>query len=683
MTPEISASGEGPAVDGMTPPAPVVPRELPPEQVKSAKKRLLTVVGAVYGLFVLWLLVLLVLLPSPTGSFEGLPLTGALSAMTGAAVLVLAATFLFLRIARADVSIAVRRRSTIKLAIVFAPGILLGLATPLLITREPALAIDITYPTKSEDMVAPLAVTLSAERSVQLLVKRGRRPVLFTWDYDGDGKPNEETVLPVTTALYERPGSYETAARVTLDDGSTRRLTRRVVIPRAVFSVSPMRPTVETPVRFGLSHLFTQPDDLVEAKWDFDGDGTVDQVATVPDVIHTYYSVGRVPVAVTVTLANQTQATYQRTVTIEKPVPLPFPVTLVTEPKNLIGPLPFGAVFKVETAEPMREIQWTFGDGTEERGADLRRVGHSFSAVQVYPVTVRVRSASGALAEVTTLVRVTQDLPLPDLVFDGSPEVQGDSIRAEVPVTIQLTARSAVPLVEFLWEAPNAANVHATGATVQAVYRKEGTYSLTLVGQDPQGRSTRRMITIEAMPPSAEPQIMMMPAGGTAPLKVIFDASATFIPAGEAVAGFEWTFGDETQGLKPELGSARIEHTYQTPGEYIIKLRVVMESGKEFSTERTIVVRKPVLSACILPSRDIQNIHSGEGIRFEPCTLKTGVTYLWDIRKADEKDRILAQSNEPKYPYPFESMGTYIVRLTVRDSFGNESSETLTITVQP
>lgn len=670
-------------MDGITPPPPPAPPGLPPEQVRSTKKRLLTVAGVAYGLFLLWLLVLLSLLPSPTGSFEGLPLAGSLSAMAGAAILVLIATFLFLRIARADVSIAVRRVSTIKLAIVFAPGILLGLATPFLITREPALAIDITYPTKSEDMVAPLAVTLSAERSVQLLLKRGHRAVLFAWDYDGDGKPNEETVLPVTTALYERQGSYNVVARVTLDDGSARRLARRVVIPRAVFSVSPIRPTVETPVRFGLSHLLSKPDDLVEAKWDFDGDGTVDQVAEVPDVVHTFYSIGRVPVAVTVTLANQTQATYQRTVTIEEPVPLPFPVTLVTEPGNLVGPAPFGAVFRVETAEPVREIQWTFGDGTEEHGADLRRVGHSFGTVQVYPVTVRVRSASGALAEVTTLVRVTQQLPLPDLVFDGSPEVQGDRVRAEVPVTVNLTARSAVPLVEFLWEAPNAANVHATGATVQAVYRKEGTYSLTLVAQDPQGRSTRRTITIDAMPPSAEPQIMMMPAGGTAPLKVIFDASATFIPAGESVAGFEWTFGDETQGLEPELGSARIEHTYQLPGEYIIRLRVVMESGSEFTAERTIVVRKPVLSACILPSRDIQNIHSGEGIRFEPCTLKSGITYLWDIRKADAKDRILAQSNEPKYPYPFETMGTYVITLTVRDNFGNQASETLTITVQP
>ena len=217
-------------------------------------------------------------------------------------------------------------------------GIALSAIAPFLISREPGLALDILEPQQQEDFVAPLSVTYSLERAAEILRRRGLRPILYIWDYEGDGRPNEETVLPFATAIYERQGSYTPSVRINLDDGMSRRVGRRLLIPRAVFSVSPLKPIIEKPVRFSIRHLVAKPEEVKEAMWDFDGDNEPDQVTTATDVVHTYYAVERIPVSVVVTLTNQTQVTFERMIDISKPEPPPFPVALITEPKLLMGP---------------------------------------------------------------------------------------------------------------------------------------------------------------------------------------------------------------------------------------------------------------------------------------------------------------------------------------------------------
>lgn len=688
--PEAPKASDGPlpasSLDGLgaerLPTAKEVPPP-PPEQVARVKKLLLILGGGLYSVYAMWLLALLVLLPSPTGSMAPLVTIGTLSAMAGAALFIVVGLFMFLRVLKAPVSVATRRMSVLKLLLVLTPGIALSAIAPFLISREPGLALDILEPQQQEDFVAPLSVTYSLERAAEILRRRGLRPILYIWDYEGDGRPNEETVLPFATAIYERQGSYTPSVRINLDDGMSRRVGRRLLIPRAVFSVSPLKPIIEKPVRFSIRHLVAKPEEVKEAMWDFDGDNEPDQVTTATDVVHTYYAVERIPVSVVVTLTNQTQVTFERMIDISKPEPPPFPVALITEPKLLMGPGPFGAVFRIDTEEPLKEVSWSFDDGPDERGQDLRRVGHVFQSPRIYPVTVKVRSASGKIAELSTLVRVTETLFLGDLRFDGEPRVEGDTIRAEVPVTVNLTAKTSVPLVEFYWEAANATSAHATGAQIQAVYRKEGTYNLTLVAQDPQGKVLRRQITLEAMPPAAAPVIQMKPPGGVAPLHVTFDASETYIPPAEEVAGFEWSFGDFSGGPSEQLSGARAEHVYEHPGEYTVTLRVLMASSKEYSTEKTIVVRKPLLDACIQASRTLV-LTAGSGIQFDSfCSTGGGTAYLWDVRNTAEPALIVSQSGERSYAHVFETPGTYRVTLTVTDALGNKDSESLTVTVEP
>ncbi|MFA5273050.1 MAG: PKD domain-containing protein [Candidatus Peribacter sp.] len=397
----------------------------------------------------------------------------------------------------------------------------------------------------------------------------------------------------------------------------------------------------------------------------------IDLTTKEVDVVHTFFAEGPTDVSVKVTLNTKAQQTYKRTIDVLRSLPLPFPVEFSAEPEHLIGPAPFGAVFRVQTDEPVRVILWTFGDGAEARGD---RVGHTFAQRGVFPVTAEVRSEAGPVAKITKVVRVTDDLFLSDLTFSGSPDVRNNKVSGEVPVIVDLKPRTTMPLVEFFWEAPEATSVGSTKDSIQAVYRREGVYTLWLIGQDPDGRVLRKPITVEVLPPASTVVIRMDPDGGTAPLPVRFDASETVIQ-NEQISGFEWTFSDESQGAAHQQG-AQVLHTFQKPGTYEISAKVFTTGGKEFSATKTIVVRAPVIDSCISASRMEGKVPLGIQFFSDCSTLGQRTTYAWDFGdgfSSDQKNPI----------HDFQLAGTYTVILTLRDGDSVSESDPLIITVQP
>jgi PKD repeat protein len=685
-----NGGAKNPSVDGVGAPA-AAPKQkmasvkkdsLPPAQVQKTKAMLLVGFGSLYVLYAVTCAFFLSVLPSTDQNLTKLVPVATAIAGLGAFVFLGTGMFLLSRIMKSDASVHSRQWSLLRVIGAVVPGLALSIATPLLIMREPAFPIDITDPTTAEDFVAPVAVTFSAERAATILRGLNLKPLQYQWDTDGDGTVNDTTVLPTTTAVFERQGVYTVSLTVQLEGNQKRKLTRRLVIPQAVFSVNPPRPVVERPVKFSVAHLLADVKQLKEVQWDFSPEQGDEEKTTVPEVVHTYYAKGRVPVSATVLLSNNTQIVYRRTITVDDPPPLPFPVTLVTEPQKLVGPAPFGAIFRVVTDEPIKEISWVIGDGKEERGADLRRIAKSFDQAGAYPVTVRVRSTSGQLAELNTLVRVTERLQISDLTFEGNPPIQANAtIKGEAPLNVQLTPKTSLPLIQFSWEDPEG-DAAIQGSTISKIYRKPGSYNLTLIAEDPDGKVLRQTIPVQVDPPSAQPVITMKPDGGAAPLTVTFDASQTYIPPGQQIAGFEWSFGDEGPQEDPVLGAALVEHTYKTAGEFVATLRVVMSDGKDYKTQKTIIVRRPPLGACIQASRT--TVQAGKGVAFDSaCSIGIPVKIEWDVRSDSAPDLSLAQSPEAQYVHVFDAPGTYTVTLTITDQFGNVDSRKTSITVTP
>jgi PKD repeat protein len=651
-----------PTVDSVRPPAKGVP-ELAPE-ARRLRRLLIIIGGGAYLAYLAWCLILLAILPS--FSMQSFVFFGVVTTMLGGIALTGGAGFSFWRIYQSRVTPTIQNQAFIRLAI-FVPGILLSIFTPFVIMGEPPITIDMT-PEDPRELIAPLSVDLSVERAVEVLRSRGQNPIEYRWDFEGDGEINEETVVPRVTAIYQRQGVYIVSVTFIMADSTTRSIARRIIIQQAVFSMVPIIPIVGYPVVFSVSHLFEDPKQIQEVQWDLNGDGQVDEVVKGSSVTYTYFRLGKVKVSATVILAKKAQARFERMIDVQNPPILPFPVVMKTEPNALLGPMPFGVLFSIETEEPIDQIVWNFGDGSkEEQGA---RIAHTFRKIGDYIVSAKVRSSTGITVELTDLVRVVPALQLYDLFFEGYPEVKSNKITGENPVTLNITPKTNVPFIQFSWEAPEATEIISSETTLQAIYRREGKYTITLIARDPDDYVLRLPISLDVRSPTSTVVIRMNPEGGVAPLFVELDASETIIP-GETITGFEWEFGDRSPKT---FGGARAEHIYAQAGTYVVTLIVRTTTGQNYSASKTIVVRAPVLDACILPSRTSGMVPLG--VTFDSkCSTGNVTKYLWDFDDG-------AQSDQSNPVHLFEAPGTYNVRLQIWDAAGQVSENSVSITIR-
>ena len=77
------------------------------------------------------------------------------------------------------------------------------------------------------------------------------------------------------------------------------------------------------------------------------------------------------------------------------------------------------------------------------------------------------------------------------------------------------------------------------------------------------------------------------PHSGPPPLSVFFDASPAYDPDG-TITSYTWQFGDGSTGE-----GVSINHTYEIPGTYDVRLTVTDDRGTSASTTRSIIVSSP------------------------------------------------------------------------------------------
>ena len=110
------------------------------------------------------------------------------------------------------------------------------------------------------------------------------------------------------------------------------------------------------------------------------------------------------------------------------------------------------------------------------------------------------------------------------------------------------------------------------------------------------GETTERSATVEDAgtttptdrPPTAS--ATAEPTSGTAPLPVTFDAGGSSDPDGE-IREFVWRFDD---GSPPARGET-VDHTFTTPGEYVVEVTVIDWDGRRDTTTVRVSVERPVV----------------------------------------------------------------------------------------
>lgn len=653
-------------VDGVTPPSPPAAAKKIITPLQIMKKRLMLTGGVCYAVYVLWCFLLLALLPAV--GLEMLVTLGVLSCVLGAIAFIGLGGVGFLRAAQPTLPKPLRIRGLIVTAAVVIPGLILSIVVPFVIMKTPPLRLTIVRPVNPDDLVAPVSMTFSAAAAVERLKQAEFIPVQYKWDINADGKSDQDSVTPELTATFDRDGIFTVTVAMFNTSKAVRTASLQFIIRQSVFSVLPNPVIVNKPAILSIANLIGDPQSLAEVQWDFDNDGKVDETTKDTQVTYTFFRLGRNTVSVVIILQNKTQARYERSISVEEAPMLAFPVTLISQPQYLISSPPFATLWKISTKEPVAQVLWNFGDGVK---GDGQQVAHTFEQRGNYVVEAKVFSKTGSSATVSAIVQVVDQLQLADLTFEGSPDVQGSRITGEVPLTLNLRPRTSTPFVQFFWEAPDATEVGSTDTNLQAIYRREGNYTVTLVAHDAENHVLRQPITVEVKSPASSLSIQMNPETGVAPLSVSFDASETFIP-NETITGFEWQFDQQSQ---PSVGGARAQHTYEKPGTYTVNLTVRTTSGKQYQTSRTIAVRPSQLTACLFPSRT-----SGAaplGVQFtSACSTGTVTSRLWDFGDG-------AQSDEVEPIHVFDKPGQYTVTLTVTGAEGRKAEQSVPITVSP
>ena len=142
--------------------------------------------------------------------------------------------------------------------------------------------------------------------------------------------------------------------------------------------------------------------------------------------------------------------------------------------------------------------------------------------------------------------------------------------------------------LRFRWDFGDGNTRETPTGTVEHRYARPGRYTVTVTAVDPQGAESppaSLTITVRNAPPRAA--IRAEPRGGTAPLRVVFDASGSRDPDGSLVR-YEWAFGDGTTAQ-----GERVEHVYEAAGVFTATLTVIDEDGATAAASVEIDVKEP------------------------------------------------------------------------------------------
>lgn len=197
--------------------------------------------------------------------------------------------------------------------------------------------------------------------------------------------------------------------------------------------------------------------------------------------------------------------------------------------------------------------------------------------------------------------------------------------------------------------------------------------------------------TGDNMPPEAN--LVANPETGPQPLEVAFDGSASSDSDG-FIASFQWDFNDNGAFNEPgpeedNQNNPWVDRTFDSPGQYSIRLRITDDGGLTDTATVTITVTPPNQP----PTADIQAaptsgttplLVSFDGSESYDPNGGSIADFEWDFDGDDtfsEAGEEAAAQGDPTPQFTYNSAGTFNAGLRVTDDGGLTDEATVTITV--
>jgi PKD repeat protein len=229
----------------------------------------------------------------------------------------------------------------------------------------------------------------------------------FRWDFDDDG--SFEVITSQTTATHTFDDDTNTVVTLEVEDvrGRTDTVSREIRIgerpgPRAALDSTPSNPDPGEETTLDAS---ASTDDIIEYRWDFDGDGTVDETTEAPTTTYVFEDPG----LATVTLEVEGPDGETDTTSLDVPVGETAELNPAFESEPPEPAVDEEVTFDAtESSGNIVEYRWDFdGDGSFETATDIPEATHVFEESGTVTVTLELQSEGGKTAQTTREIPVS------------------------------------------------------------------------------------------------------------------------------------------------------------------------------------------------------------------------------------------------------------------------------------
>lgn len=244
----------------------------------------------------------------------------------------------------------------------------------------------------------------------------------------------------------------------------------------------------------------------------------------------------------------------------------------------------------------------------------------TFSVPGTYTIWLKITDNAGGVHETSKTVTVrdgstqppsVDPLPKPPVAHFTVSPTQG-----KAPLTVNLNASTSrasstgAKIEKYQWQVnpPISTPISSQTVNTQATFTETGSYTITLMVSDSLGQNstTKRSVIVsssEDNPPVVSQPVSrftILPSGGTAPLTVNLNASASQPSNGANLKSYQWSVTPAVvTSIAPQANTSVI---FREAGTYTITLTVTDDLGKSSTSEQIITVSSNIIDPSFFSS---------------------------------------------------------------------------------
>ncbi len=303
-------------------------------------------------------------------------------------------------------------------------------------------------------------------------------------------------------------------------------------------------------------------------------------------------------------------------------------------------------------------------------------------------ITIDLDAAADGRTEFGGYIRpreviITFQPPTADFTFTPSEPTAGETVTFDGTPSFDFDGE----IVSYAWDFDGDSTFDATDPIVEWTFASPGDASVGLTVTDESGNQDTlvRTVPVAEGAPAAEPaassfqppiaDFSFAPESPKTGESVTFDGTLSFDFDGQ-IASYAWDFDDDDVS---DAAGPTATQSFSATGAYPVRLTVTDDGGNTDTVAKSVeVLERPTESVdvrptLVRPTADF-SYTPGRPIVGEPVTFDASpssdpdgeiVSFAWDFDGDGSTD-----AAEPIVEYPFPSVGSYSVRLTVTDDSG-------------